>query len=145
MWFWFPLKRLSHMRIPSHLLHWRRRLPSAHCSRESVLTVMDFAAKGLGPTWKAQWVLSTGCPWGLHMAGTWDQSSRRVGSSAHGGAATGQSVGAECGSVLPLSQGQQAGDSLAPFCGHALGRSMIWFLRLFHPLTKSRNHNGKEE
>ena len=87
--------------------------------------------------------------WAAQEGYIWQGRETRVaGGSAAGhteGAATGQSVGAECGSVLPLSQGQQAGDVLAPFCGQALGRSTIWFLRLFHPLTKSRNHNGKEE
>lgn len=99
---------------------------------------MDFAAKWLGPTWKAQWVPAWAAREGHPAARRHEtRAGHTQGSRAE--------RGAERASVLPLSQGQQAGDALAPFCGQALGRSMIWFLRLFHPLTKSRNHNGKEE
>lgn len=46
--------------------------------------------------------------------------------AAHRRAASGGGgVGAEGRSGLPLNQGQQVGDVLAPFCGQALGRSMI--------------------
>lgn len=68
-----------------------------------------------------------GLPMGLHTAQRCEAiaAGGQVRAAHTRAARGGGGVGAECGSVLPLSQGQQVGDALAPFCGQALGRSMI--------------------
>lgn len=67
--------------------------------------------------------------WRGHTWQMQERSSRTQGQrSAHGGQPGGQpgrGAGAVHESVLPLNQGQQTGDALAPFCGQALGRCRI--------------------